>query len=202
MFKSKKEKLEKEILKDELINIDSSESEAEENTPAGDTEEETGTPEEILKLENQILQFKDQYLRKAAEFENYKKRTDAEISNVYRYANENLIFELLPVLDDFNRIMKTWDKNHDQEAFRKGIEIVYDKFKNILGKQGLKEMDAVGQPFDVNLHEALMQSETAEFEPNTVAGVVEEGYYLKDKVLRHARVIVSKLPENEDMVNE
>jgi molecular chaperone GrpE len=202
MFKSKKEKLEKEILKDELINIDSSESEAEENTPAGDTEEETGTPEEILKLENQILQFKDQYLRKAAEFENYKKRTDAEISNVYRYANENLIFELLPVLDDFNRIMKTWDKNHDQEAFRKGIEIVYDKFKNILGKQGLKEMDAVGQPFDVNLHEALMQSETAEFEPNTVAGVVEEGYYLKDKVLRHARVIVSKLPENEDKLNE
>jgi len=202
MFKSKKEKLEKEILKEELMNIENSRAEPQENISAGEEVQKPGTVEKISELENQIQFFKDQFLRKAADFENYKKRTETEISNVYRYANENLIFELLPVLDDFNRIMKSWDENHDLESFKKGIEIVYDKFKSILQKQGLKEIDAISKPFDVNLHEALMQTQTDQFAPNTVTEVVENGYYLKDKVLRHAKVVVSNLPEDVKKINE
>jgi len=202
MFKSKKEKLEKEILKEELLNIENSGGESEESSGVEEETVKSETPEKISELENQVQFLKDQYLRKAADFENYKKRTETEISNVYRYANENLIFELLPVVDDFNRIMKTWDENHDLESFKKGIGIVYDKFKSILEKQGLKEIDAVGKPFDVNLHEALMQVQTDEFAPNTVTEVVENGYYLKDKVLRHAKVVVSNLPEDVKNINE
>jgi molecular chaperone GrpE len=95
------------------------------------------------------------------------------------------------VLDDFKRIKKSWDEKHDLETFKKGFGLVYDKFVKVLEKQGLKEMDVLGKPFDVNLHEALMQAPDKDAVPNTVTGVIENGYYLKDKVLRHAKVIVS-----------
>jgi molecular chaperone GrpE len=105
--------------------------------------------------------------------------------------------DLLPVLDDFNRIKKSWDEKHDLESFKKGFELVYDKFVKVLERQGLKEIDALGKPFDVSLHEALMQVSDKNSAPNTVTGIIENGYYLKDKVLRHAKVIVSDNTEEE-----
>jgi molecular chaperone GrpE len=195
MFKSKKEKLEKEILKEELENVEEEERESAQAEEQDKTsEKETG----IAGLEKQVHDFKDKYLRKAAEFENYKRRTEAEISSLYRYAGGNLIYELLPVLDDFIRLKKAWDENHDPEVYRKGMELVYEKFTSVLEKQGLKQIDAAGKPFDVNLHEAVMQIPTNEHEANIVVEVIENGYYLKDKVLRHAKVIVSKPPDEEN----
>jgi molecular chaperone GrpE len=196
MFKSKKEKLEKELLKEELNNIENVDKESQE-IPEPDLQGGIESGPEAAELEKKVNQFKDLYLRKAAEFENYKRRTENEISNVYRFANENLISEMLPVLDDFNRVIKNWDDKHEIESFKKGIEILYDKFNGLLEKQGLKEIDAEGKPFDVNLHEAVMQIESNDYEPNTVTSVVENGYYLKDKVLRQAKVIVSKVPEEK-----
>lgn len=199
MFKTKKDKLEKELLKEELenINIPIKETTEEENTLQEEEQQNQGEQSDRIELENQVKFYKDQLLRKAAEFENYKKRTEAETSNVYRYANEALIRDLLPVLDDFNRIKKSWDEKHDLESFKKAFELVYEKFVKVLQKQGVKEMDVLGKEFDVNLHEALMQAPDADAEPNTVTGVIENGYYLKDKVLRHAKVIVSSNSNQE-----
>lgn len=157
-----------------------------------------GEPEQDAKTEGESAasreaeQLRDQLLRKAAEFENYKRRTESEISGFLKYANEETMADLLPVLDDFNRVLSAWNDKHDVETFRKGVELIYDKFIKILEKKGLKEMETDGKLFDVNLHDALMQAENDKVEPNTITETVEKGYYLKDKVLRHAKVIVSK----------
>jgi len=184
MIRSKKDK--KETLKNESTEIP-----VNDETAVSIENEQIAGEKRIAELEKAAENYKDQVLRKAAEFENYKRRTEAEITNVYRYANEGLIAELLPVLDDFERIKKSWDETHDTESLKKGIELVYDKFKKVLDKQGLKEIDALGKKFDVNLHEAIMQASTDEVEPDTITNVVENGYWLKDKVLRHSKVVVS-----------
>ena len=183
MQKSKKEKLDKEIKKEEANELEELKQE--------ELEQETKTEEEAASA-LEAKQLRDQLLRKAAEFENYKRRTESEISGFLKYANEETISDLLPVLDDFNRVLSAWNDKHEVETFRKGAELIYDKFKKVLEKKGLKEMDTDGKPFDVNLHDALMLAENDNLEPNTIIETVEKGYYLKDKVLRHAKVIVSK----------
>ena len=193
MLKSKKEKAENKNVKhdDEEKNVN--------------TETETAVKEEKTETENnktdelqaQVSILKDTLLRKAAEFENYKKRTDSEISSYLKFANENLLIDLLPVLDDFDRVMKAWNDKHDVETFKKGIEMIYDKFKNTLEKQGLKEIESDGKAFDVNLHDALLQTPNPELPANTVLETIEKGFYLKDKVIRHAKVIVSANPDED-----
>lgn len=197
MLMTKKTKMNKENQKqendseNEFIEIPISDSA--ENPEEQDQENYNEGPESNLQKQNSLL--KDQLLRKAAEFENYKRRTENEISSLFKYANEGLILELLPVLDDFDRVNNSWNEKHDAETFKKGIELVYDKFNKVLKKQGLKEIDSKGKQFDVNKHEAIMQTPNAELEPNTIVDVAEKGYDLKDKVLRHAKVIVSSKPE-------
>jgi molecular chaperone GrpE len=189
MIKSKKEKIEEEKLKDQMKEVKVTVPDTDENAAVGDAIEK-----KIPKLEKQIKELNDLYLRKAAEFDNYKKRTASEKTEYFAYANEKLISDLLPVLDDFGRILNLYDTEHDAESFKKGVELVYEKFMKILQKLGLKEIDSMGKKFDVNLHEAVMQ-QPSEAEPDTVLDTVEKGYYLKDKVLRHAKVIVSAKPE-------
>ena len=165
---------------------------------AENSTDENPAEENNNKLNLQIQDLRDQLLRKAAEFENYKRRTDAEKSDFFAYASERLISELLPVIDDFNRILKAYDDKHDAESFKKGVELVYEKFRNILSKQGLKEMESDGKEFDVNLHEALLQQPDENSAENTILNTPEKGYFLKDKVLRHAKVIVSAGPDSEN----
>lgn len=188
MLKSKKDKIDKELVKEELDELEDAVSSKTEDTPGS---EEPSVTEDY---KAQLSDMKDKYLRKAAEFENYKRRMDSELSSFYKYASENIITELLPVLDDFDRVLKSWDKEHDAENFKKGVDLIYDKLMKVFTKQGLKEMDSKGKKFDVNLHDALMQKPTDEAEPETVIDEVEKGYYLKDKVIRHAKVIVSTKP--------
>jgi molecular chaperone GrpE len=193
MIKSKKDRSgkDKEEVKEVEIPITDANDEAINEESAGTTEE--ANPDSSL--EKQVSDLRDTLLRKVAEFENYKRRTDAEKAEYYGYANERLIRELLPVLDDFQRALKAYDENHDPKSLKKGVELVNDKFTKILEKQGLKEIDSTGKDFDVNLHEALMQQPTNEIEPNKVLDTVEKGYHLGDKVLRHAKFIVSSKPE-------
>lgn len=195
MIKSKKEKFEKEKLKNEMKEVEipiNTENENNDSDVSGSVET---AADNTAKLESQLNELKDQLLRKAAEFENYKRRTENERSEYFAYANERLITELLPVLDDFNRALNAYDKSHDSEALKKGVELVYGKFSKILEKQGLKEIESTGKDFDVNLHEALMQQPTDEVEPNKIIDTIEKGYHLKDKVLRHAKVVVASKPE-------
>jgi molecular chaperone GrpE len=193
MLKPKKDKM--KTREDENI----MNKEQDENA-SSETQTQTESENNIQELEKQLNTLRDQLLRKAAEFENYKKRTENEISSLYKYANESLIIDLLPVLDDFDRVMKSWNDKHDAETLRKGIELIYDKFKKVLQKQGVKEIDSTGKQFNVNEHDALLQTPVKDVPPNTVTDTIEKGYYLKDKVIRHAKVIVSNEPEEGENI--
>jgi len=144
-------------------------------------------------FENETAVLKDKLLRKAAEFENYKRRTDSEISNYIKYASENIIKELLPVYDDLGRSVDSINRGEtkDFETLKKGVMLIYDKFKNVLEKEGLKEINSHGKEFDVDVNSALMQIPRDDVQPNTVLEVVEKGYKLKDKVVKHEKVLVS-----------
>lgn len=150
--------------------------------------------EEIKKLRDECEKYKDSFYRKAAEFENYKRRTENEISVYIRYASEHLIKELIPVYDDLNRSVGSIEKGetNDFETLKKGVLLIQEKFRKILEKEGLKEIDSLGKEFDVNLHDALLQVKKDDVKSHTVVEVVEKGYLYKDKVLKHAKVIVSE----------
>jgi len=150
-------------------------------------------PDEIGILKKEVDFYKDALIRKAAEFENYKKRSDAELSGYLKYASESLMKSLLPVYDDLVRSMESVEKGEtkDFETLKQGIQLVTDKFKNTLANEGLTEIDILGKEFDVNTCDALLQVPREDVPPHTVVEVVEKGYKLKDKVIKFAKVIVS-----------
>ena len=155
---------------------------------------------QIAELEQNVIQLKDQLLRKAAEFENYKRRTENDFASMVRFSTEELITKLLPILDDFERSMKM-NKSRgesganansaDEAGFFRGVELIFNKFKKLLETHGVKEMEVVGKPFDPAVHDALLQIPKNDVPPHTILEEVDKGYMLHDKVIRHARVIVS-----------
>lgn len=153
--------------------------------------------EKLTEAEKQIANYKDQLLRKAAEFENYKRRTESETLNFVKFAGENIITQLLPVLDDLERSLKNRTAQSEDDPFAKGVELIQAKFAKVLEGQGLKPIDCVGKEFNVEFHDALMQVPRSDVPPHTVTEEVEKGYMLFDKVIRHAKVIVSSPTEDE-----
>ncbi|MBN1633580.1 MAG: nucleotide exchange factor GrpE [Ignavibacteria bacterium] len=155
-------------------------------------------------LKEELSKTKESLLRLAAEFDNYKKRTENEISNYLKYASENLVKELLPVLDDMNRSVESIEKGEtkDFETLKTGIISIANKFNKILESQGLKEIDVLGKEFNVDTCDALLQIPTPDVPPHTVVEVVEKGYYLKDKIIRHSKVLVSSKTENDDQIKD
>jgi len=135
--------------------------------------------------------YRDQLLRKAAEFENYRRRNEADLANFIRSANESLISALLPIVNDFVRSLAQGKESGAPESFTKGIELIYSKLMRVLEQQGLRSFESVGKPFDVQFHDALFMVPRSDVPPHTVVEEVEKGYTLHDKVLRHAKVIVS-----------
>ena len=127
------------------------------------------------------------YLRLLAEFQNYKKRTEKEKTDLYSYANEKIMTELLEVLDNFERAL-------EQEAgdgFKEGMELIFTQLTNVLTKAGLAEITALGEDFDPNVHNAVMAEETEEYESGKVSGVMQKGYTLNGKVIRPSMVKVA-----------
>lgn len=171
-------------------------SEKENSNPEGEEKIITGEPE-ITEPKEDLAKLKDLLLRKAAEFENYKRRMDQEISNYIKYASENIIKDLLPVYDDLGRSIDSVNKGEtkDFETLKKGVNLIYDKFKNVLEKEGLTEINSHGKEFDVDVNSALMQVPRDDVKPNTVLDVIEKGYKLKDKVVKHEKVLVSTEPK-------
>ena len=153
---------------------------------------EISTEEKINQLETEVLEFKDKLLRKAAEFENYKRRTENDQMNLLTYAAESFIKKLLPVVDDFERSLQHIEDAQDIDAIKQGIKLIYDKLMKIFHEQGVKKIDSVGKHFDVEYHEALMQRADDSVESHTVLDELEKGYTYNDKVIRHAKVIVSE----------
>lgn len=161
------------------------------NTSAKLNEELGQANVKIEKLEKEASDFKDKLLRKAAEFENYKRRTENDQLNLLKYAAESFIIKLLPVVDDFERSLQHIDNAKDVDSLKQGIKLVYDKLIKTLDDQGVKKIESVGKPFDVHYHEAILQRPAEGVEPHTVLDEVEKGYIYKDKVIRHTKVIVS-----------
>lgn len=162
------------------------------------SDEKKDTPEipPTEKIQSELNDYKDQLVRMIAEFENYKKRTQKEFSQVIQQANEKLITELLPVIDDMERTMKsapeTEGSDTKSQTFIKAVEMISKKLNQILSRQGLKPVESVGKEFNVDLHDALMQVEAPDKISNTIVEEYEKGYLLNDKVIRHAKVIVAK----------
>ena len=146
----------------------------------------------IAELELQLKEWQDKLLRKAAEFENYKRRTENDQFNLINYAAESFIIKLLPVVDDFERSMEHIDDIDNNKAVKEGIKLVYEKLLKLLNEHGVKKMQTKGNPFNVDLHDALMQRKDDSVPPHTVLEEVESGYLYRDKVIRHAKVIVSE----------
>ncbi len=153
--------------------------------------EESSVETEIQRLDAENKELKDKFLRKIAEFENYKRRIENDQINFFKYANENLIKDLLNILDDFERSLNYSNGETNQNNMLEGIKLIRDKFQKILTNYGLKYIEALNKPFDFHLHEALLQVPKEGVPPHTVIEEVEKGYMLKDKVIRHTKVIVS-----------
>lgn len=142
-------------------------------------------------LESSIQELKDKHLRLLAEFDNYKKRTMRERLDLLNSASKEVILNLLPVLDDFDRAKKSADDPTNEEVFSEGVTLVYNRLYNILQGMGLKAMNSTGEKFDVELHEAITEIPVPD---DTMKGKVidtlEKGYMLNDKIIRHAKVVV------------
>ena len=142
-------------------------------------------------LSIQLEESKQKYLYLLSEFETYKRRMARERIELFRNAGKDLILELLPVLDDFERGLEVMGQSSDVIAIREGVDLVYQKFKNLLIQKGLQPMDSVGAEFDVEKHEAISQMPASNPDQiNKVVAEVEKGYLLNEQVLRFSKVIV------------
>lgn len=144
----------------------------------------------ITKLEHELAETKDKYIRLYSEFDNFRKRTAKEKMDTIINATEGLIKDLLPVVDDFERAQKSMEKSEDITALKEGIDLVSNKLNKILINKGLKPMETKGEAFDVELHECITQFAAGDEMVGKVFDEVEKGYFLNDKVIRYAKVVV------------
>lgn len=149
--------------------------------------------EELNEAKQEVVEIKDKYLRLLAEFENFKKRSFKEKLENIKSAAQDTVSAILPVLDDFDRAKKTADDESSSEQFSEGVTLVYQKLHNKLEQIGLEAMESTGEIFDAELHEAITEipAPTEEMK-GKVVDTIEKGYLLKDKIIRHAKVIVGK----------
>ena len=162
------------------------------DTAADDSPEPEKSPEEIIEeLKAEIKAAGDRYLRLMAEFDNYKKRTVREYERMVESANEKLMIELIAVRETFELALKHGENGTDYRQLFEGIKLLFNKFEGILTANGLASFAAVGEPFDPQIHDALMKVPHGEIPEDHIADIHEKGYLLKDRVIKHARVIVS-----------
>lgn len=157
-------------------------------TPAGNDNlsEETNWKEKYEELNNS-------YLRLYAEFDNYRKRTLKEKTDLLKTASEKVMVDILPVVDDFERALDVISKSEDVDSVKHGVQLIYDKFISFLLKNGVKKMDVIGKSFDTEKHEAITTIPATDIESkDKVVDCIQPGYELGDKVIRFPKVIVAK----------
>ena len=148
---------------------------------------------EVNIAEEKLAEMQDKYIRLSAEFDNYRKRTLREKMELSKYAGENLFLQILPLMDDFDRALKHMDSSADYIALKDGIDIIYDKFSDFLKLNGIKEIESLNSNFNVDLHEAVAKVPVEDPDKKgKVVDVLLKGYYLQDKVLRFAKVVVGE----------
>lgn len=176
---------EKELLEEELT-----EDVQEEIVDAAAEEAEEALDPE--KLAADLVELNQRFLRTAADFENYKRRTAQEKDDLLKYSNAKLMAELLPVLDNFQLALKSPAESVEAQNVVKGVEMIYRQMLQTLEAAGMAKIEAVGQPFDPNLHEAIMQVDDDTVPEDTVVEELRAGYMLKERVIRPSMVKVSK----------
>ena len=145
--------------------------------------------EKLQEMGEKLADAQDKYVRLYSEYENYRKRTNLEKADLIINGSKDTIKAILPVVDDIERALSAMA---DEEGAKEGVQLIYNKLMNILSQKGLKPIEAKGQKFDENLHEAVTQFPAVEEgQKGMVVDVVEKGYYLNDKVLRYAKVVVA-----------
>ncbi|MFC4618045.1 nucleotide exchange factor GrpE [Camelliibacillus cellulosilyticus] len=147
--------------------------------------------EKIAALEKDIQDLTNRLLRVQADYDNFRRRTREEREKERQYRAQSIVEDLLPVLDNFNRALDTKAENEESRAIIKGMEMVFRQFQDALIKEGVKEIAALGEPFDPNKHQAVMQVESDDHESNTVVEVLQAGYELNGRVIRPSMVKVS-----------
>ncbi|MGB1050787.1 MAG: nucleotide exchange factor GrpE [Chitinophagales bacterium] len=178
----------------------SAEKEGQEDSSLNDTEDadegasEASPEERIALLEAELAQQKDKYLRMFADFDNAKRRHAREKQEWFSTAGKDVILDILPVVDDFERAMQmeTSEANADEKLESEGVQLIYQKLAGVLKKRGIEAIDAYGTPFDDALHEALTEIPADPEMKGKVVDVVEKGYTMNGKLIRHAKVVVGK----------
>jgi molecular chaperone GrpE len=145
----------------------------------------------VTELQRQAEENQSRFLRAQADFDNYRRRTQKEKEELAQYASLKLVGQLLPIVDNFERALQAGGEAVESDSFTKGIDMIYRQLFQVLEAEGLRRMEAVGTPFDPELHQAIMQVESGEHEEGTVVEVIQNGYWLKDKLIRPAMVKVS-----------
>jgi len=191
------------LISENSADIDSSHntSEDEKNVESDNSNEEKNNDEgEIEELKNRLKQKEEEaneYLEMAqrlkAEFENYRRRTEKEKADLIEYGKEQVILDILPVIDNFERALETqYDDNGENASYKEGINLIYRQFKGILEKMGVKEIESLGQMFDPYKHHAVMQEEAEGKKENEIIEVFQKGYMFNNKVIRPSMVKVAK----------
>jgi molecular chaperone GrpE len=148
---------------------------------------------ELKVFEEKLAEMQDKYIRLSAEFDNYRKRTLREKMELSKYASEDMLLKIIPLMDDFERALQHMDTSTDAGAMKNGIDLIYLKFSEFLKQNGIKEIEALNSDFNVDLHEAVSKVHVAENDlKGKVVDVVLKGYYLQDKVLRFSKVVVGE----------
>ncbi len=201
MFKLKKrrKKMEEADIKQEQTNKnDNKEEQTKQETAQEELQNEVAEEKELEKeqisLGEKLVEINDKYLRLYSEFENYRRRTSKERLEIIENASESLIKEILPIVDDFERALQTMDKQEEESLknAKEGMCLIYKKLLSTLEKKGLKPINAKGENFDENLHEAVSQIPAQkEEDKGKVFDEVQKGYYLNNKVIRYSKVVVS-----------
>lgn len=171
---------EKEDLREEMTN---------------EEQEVTRLKEELTLAQEDVKDLTDKYLRSLADLDNQRKRTIKEKEETLKYANERLILEILPVLDNFERAIEAGEDSDNTKKLLDGVKLIFRQLSDVLQKEGVRSFDSVGEKFDPYKHEAFLAIESKEHEPSTILEEIEKGYILKDKVIRPAKVTVSKQDE-------
>jgi molecular chaperone GrpE len=143
--------------------------------------------------EEKLAEMQDKYIRLSAEFDNYRKRTLREKIELTKYAGENIFLKILPVMDDFDRAISHLDSATDCEAMKSGIDLIYGKFTQFLQQNGVREIESLNCDFNIDLHYAVSKTPVQEEEKKgKIVEVIQKGYYLQDKVIRHSKVVIGE----------
>ena len=189
----KEKEAEKELNSQETENIAEEQLQEETTDQEAPLTKEEELEKELEKAQETIDEQKDKYLRLSAEFDNYRKRTMKEKAELILNGGEKSLSSILPIVDDFERAIKTMETATDVSAVKEGVELIYNKFMAVLGQNGVKVIETKDQPLDTDYHEAIaVIPAPSEEQKGKILDCVQTGYTLNDKVLRHAKVVVGE----------